>query len=89
MPGKEDQVYLLKMSLDGLKQTPRQWYKRFYDFIISKGSKRGKYDYYVYHKRVNKLNAIYLLLYVDHIPITSKDRVEINKLKISSGINLK
>ena len=35
--GKEDHVCLLKKSLYGLKQSPRQWYKRFDTFMIGHG----------------------------------------------------
>lgn len=35
VPGKEDYVCLLKRSLYGLKQSPRQWYKRFDSFMIT------------------------------------------------------
>ena len=42
--GKEDYVYLLKRSLYGLKQSPRQWYKRFDSFMISRDFKRSSFD---------------------------------------------
>ena len=34
--GKEDKVCLLKKSLYKLKQSPRQWYKKFDSFMIIK-----------------------------------------------------
>jgi hypothetical protein len=33
-PGTENLVYRLKKSLYGLKQSPRQWYKRFDSYMI-------------------------------------------------------
>ena len=38
--GKEDHVCLLKKSRYGLKQSPRQWYKRFVTFMIGNGYHR-------------------------------------------------
>jgi hypothetical protein len=35
VPGKEDLVWKLKMSLYVLKQSPRQWYKRFDSFMLA------------------------------------------------------
>jgi hypothetical protein len=37
VPGKEKYVYKLKRSLYGLKQSPRQWNKRFDSFMFSCG----------------------------------------------------
>ena len=58
-------VCLLKKSLYSLKQSPRQWYKRFDTFIIEAGFKRSCYDSCLYFKGVNSKETIYLLLYVD------------------------
>jgi hypothetical protein len=40
VPGKENFVCKLKKYLYGLKQSLRQWYKRFDSFMISNGFKR-------------------------------------------------
>ena len=37
---KRIMCYFLKKSLYDLKQSPRQWYKRFYSFMISHNFKR-------------------------------------------------
>nr|GEZ42520.1 retrotransposon protein, putative, Ty1-copia subclass [Tanacetum cinerariifolium] len=41
---RRDQVCLLKKSLYGLKQSPRQWYKRFDSFMLSKSYIRNEFD---------------------------------------------
>jgi ATP-binding cassette subfamily B (MDR/TAP) protein 1 len=41
VPSKEDLVCKLKRSLYGLKQSPRQWYKRFDSFMLAHGFKRS------------------------------------------------
>ena len=81
VPGKEDHVCLLKKSLYGLKQSPRQWYKRFDSFMIDHGYSRSDYDSCVYHKRFHDGSSVYLLLYVDDMLIASKNKFEIQKLK--------
>jgi hypothetical protein len=80
IPRKENLVCRLKKSLYGLKQYPRQWYKRFDSFMLSHSFKRSDYDSCVYLKIVNG-SAIYLLLYIDDILIAAKDKLEIAKLK--------
>ncbi|KAL9267087.1 Retrovirus-related Pol polyprotein from transposon TNT 1-94-like protein [Drosera capensis] len=49
--GKEDYVCRLYKSLYGLKQSPRQWYKRFDSFMMKHGFNRSPYDYCVYRKK--------------------------------------
>ena len=48
--GQDDYVCLLKMSLYGLKQSPRQWYKRFDSFMISHDFEKSSFDSCVYFK---------------------------------------
>jgi hypothetical protein len=64
VPGKENFVCKLKKSLYGLKQSPRQQYKKFNSFMIANGFKRSLYDSCVYIKFVDG-STIYLPLYVD------------------------
>lgn len=73
-PKKKDYVCLLKKSLYGLKQSPRQWYLGFDDFMVSNGFRKCNYDYCVYFKMVNSNVYVGLLLYVDDMLLTSKDR---------------
>jgi hypothetical protein len=54
----------LKKSLYDLKQSLREWYKRFDSFMISNGFHRSQYDSCVYLKCVNG-SPTCLLLYVD------------------------
>ncbi|KAH9762165.1 hypothetical protein KPL70_000710 [Citrus sinensis] len=83
--GHEEYVCLLKRSLYGLKQSPRQWYRRFDQFMVSNGYSRSKYDSCVYHGIINSGGnsggAVYLLLYVDDILIAGKDLSDIKELK--------
>jgi len=44
-------VCRLKKSLYGLKQSPRQWYKKFDSFMLSQKYVRSEYDHYVYFKQ--------------------------------------
>ncbi|GKA76893.1 transposable element [Tanacetum coccineum] len=68
--GKEDYVCKLLKSLYGLKQLPRQWYKRFDSFMVFS---RSAYDCCVYHKKAPSGSLIYLLLYVDDMLTAAKD----------------
>nr|GEV60566.1 hypothetical protein [Tanacetum cinerariifolium] len=51
-PGYEqgNKVRLLKKSFYGLKQSPRKWYKRFDEYMLSNGFKRSNYDNCVCYK---------------------------------------
>ncbi|GJZ93622.1 retrotransposon protein, putative, ty1-copia subclass [Tanacetum coccineum] len=84
-PGFEEEtgnmVCLLKKSLYGLKQSPRQWYKRFDVYMISNGFSHSSYDSCVYFKEFAPGMYIYLLLYVDDMLIACKSKSEIEYTK--------
>ena len=73
-------VCLLKKSLYGLKQIPRQWYCRFDEFLLKTRFVRNKYDSCVYKLKKDEKVIPYLLLYVDTL-MASSSKDEIVKLK--------
>ncbi|GKA72573.1 retrotransposon protein, putative, ty1-copia subclass, partial [Tanacetum coccineum] len=82
-PGYEQgiKVCLLKKFLYGLKQSPRQWYKRFDEDMLSNGFKRSSYDSCVYYRSYAPGEYIYLLLYVDDMLIACKSKAKIGSTK--------
>ena len=78
---KENHVCLLKRSLYGLKQSPKQCYRSFDSFMISRDFKRSSFDSRVYFKRCNDESLLYLLLYVDEMLIAAKSKEEIRTIK--------
>ncbi|GJT56454.1 retrovirus-related pol polyprotein from transposon TNT 1-94 [Tanacetum coccineum] len=78
---KAYEVCKLHKSLYGLKQSPRQWYKRFDKFMMESKYTRSKYDHCVYLKKLQDGSFVYLLLYVDDMLIASQCLDEIEKLK--------
>ncbi|KAJ9551763.1 hypothetical protein OSB04_015808 [Centaurea solstitialis] len=91
VPGKEGHVCKLIKSLYGLKQSPRQWYKRFDAFVTAHGLSNSSYDSCVYFKKCDDVSILYLLLYVDDMLIAAKDMGEVQKVKdqLSSEFDMK
>jgi hypothetical protein len=79
--GKENWACKLKKSLYVLKQSPRQWYKRFDKFMTEHEYTHSQFDNCVYFRKLLDGSFIYLLLYVDDMLIASKSKVEIDRLK--------
>ena len=74
-------VCLLKKSLYGLKQSSRQWYRRFDEFLLKTDFVRSGYDSCVYILKNGEKVTLYLLLYVDDILMASSSKDEIMKLR--------
>ena len=77
VPGKENHVCKLRKSLYGLKQSPRQWYKRFDSYMMQLGYNRSSFDSCVYYNKLKDGSRIYLALYVDDMLIASRDKSDI------------
>ena len=80
MRGKEKIVCKLQKSLYSLKQSLRQWYKKFNFFMSSNGSLRCQADHCCYVKSLGN-SFIILLLYLDNMLIASGCKKKIEKLK--------
>ncbi|KAL0328141.1 UNVERIFIED_CONTAM: Retrovirus-related Pol polyprotein from transposon TNT 1-94 [Sesamum calycinum] len=77
----EHLVCKLKKSLHGLKQSPRQWYKRFDSYMLQIGYKQCEYDCCVYVKSPDDSSFIFLLLYVYDMLIAAKNMHDVLTLK--------
>jgi len=76
-----DYVCQLRRSLYGLKQSPRQWYKRFDSFMVGHDYTRSSHDSCVYYRQLSDGSFVYLLFYVNDMLITAKSMLEIKRLK--------
>ncbi|RDX71772.1 hypothetical protein CR513_48830, partial [Mucuna pruriens] len=79
--GKDNYVCRLKKILCGLKEAPRQWYKKFESVMCEQGYKKTTSDHYVFVIKFSNDNFIIVLLYVDDILIVGKSVSKIDKLK--------
>ena len=79
--GEEKKICLLQRSLYGLKQSPRQWYRRFDKFMINLCFSRSKHDSCVYFNKLEDKYFIYLLIYVDDMLIACRHKKEILNLR--------
>nr|GEY93839.1 retrotransposon protein, putative, Ty1-copia subclass [Tanacetum cinerariifolium] len=76
-----NKVCLLMKLIYGLKQSPRQWYRRFDEYMLSNGFKRSSFDSCVYYQNYATGEYIYLLLYVEDMLIACKSKTEIGSTK--------
>ncbi|KAJ7963920.1 Retrovirus-related Pol polyprotein from transposon TNT 1-94 [Quillaja saponaria] len=78
--GESGMVCRLKKSLYGLKQSPRAWFGRFSEVVLSFGLQRCTVDHSVFYKHTPN-GRILLIVYVDDIVITGDDNHGIQQLK--------
>ncbi|XP_058782988.1 uncharacterized protein LOC131657627 [Vicia villosa] len=79
--GKDDYVCKLKRSLYGLKQSSRQWNRRFDKFMARISFIRSQFDHCVYFRFRPGNSFVILLLYVDDILIASNSVEDVMRVK--------
>ncbi|KAH9769407.1 Integrase catalytic domain-containing protein [Citrus sinensis] len=76
-----DWVCLVRKSLYGLKQSPRQWYLKFDSYMQELKFQKSSYDCCVYLRKTHGEEVIYLVLYVDDMLLACKNMKLIDLLK--------
>jgi len=71
--GKEYIVWHLNKSLYDLIQVLRQWYLKFGVFMKEKGFTLCESDHYVYFRKYDDSDIVYLSLYVDDMLVVSSN----------------
>ena len=79
--GKNKLVCMLKVSMYGLKQSPRMWCQNFYTYILELGFTRSKEYHYVHFKLVG-VHLICLVLYVNDMWLIRKNKEITHYVKI-------
>ena len=71
--GESGFVCRLRLSLYGLKHSPRAWLGRFSPMVQEFGMTRSISDHSVFYHHTSSGQCIYLIVYVDYIVITGSD----------------
>ncbi|KMQ85207.1 gag-pol polyprotein [Lasius niger] len=74
------QVWRLKKSLYGLKQSPRCWNTKFDYFLTKFGLKRTEADPCIYYSHGDKRGRILIALYVDDLLIAGSSNEMVNEV---------
>jgi hypothetical protein len=87
---KKELVCKMKISLYGLKQSPRMLYQKFNTYILSLGFVKIKFDHCIYSKDKGGC-LIYVALYVDDMFLIGNNMDAIKEVKkhLSSKFNMK
>ena len=83
-----NKVCKLRKALYGLRESPRTWYKYLDEYLTKIKFKRSNVDYCLYTQG-QRLDQVYLLIYVDDLLICSKSKKKIKNLKRVLSENFK
>lgn len=83
-------IYHLRKSLYGLKQSPRAWFKRLHDFLLKVNFHEGLSDTSLFIYDSNE-TQIYLMVYFDDIVVTGSSPSSIHQIisKLSKELSIK
>jgi len=86
-----NQVYKLKKILYGLKQSPKAWFERFTQAMISMGYQQSQEDHTLFIKHFISGRVTILIVYIDDIIITGDDLKErdIIRKRLSAKFKIK
>ena len=76
-----EMICRLKKALYGLKQSPKVWFSKFSEVVLSFGMSRCRVNHSVFYFHSAR-GSVWLLVYVDDIIITSNESFDIGKLKV-------
>ena len=79
--GKEKLVCRLRKNLYGLKQDPRQWYKKFESFMTDHALHKIEAKHWVFVKKYHEDDFLILLLNLDDMLVVCCDANKIASLK--------
>ena len=79
--GESGLVCTLRLSIYGLKQSPRAWFGRFGSVVQEFGMTWSTSDHFVFYHHTSLGQCIYPIVYMDDIVITDSDQDGIRKLK--------
>ncbi|CAB0018882.1 unnamed protein product, partial [Nesidiocoris tenuis] len=77
---EKNHVCKLNRSIYGLKQSPKNWYEKFDEFMLKENFKRSYHDSCLYSKITPKFK-IYCFIYVDDLIIASDSLIQMKNFK--------
>lgn len=85
---KEGTICKLRKSLYGLKSSPKSWYNKFHNLMLSLKFKRSENEYCFYVK-ISETDKLYILIYVDDVLLAGTDKSKVEKVKNALKENFK
>ena len=73
-----ERVYKLSKALYGLRESPRDWYECFDEYVMTLGFRKSNVELCLYIHGKDE-DIVYILIYVDDLLICGKDEKKIQR----------